>query len=179
MLLLWWLQFSFVALVLRTCDTFSVDVLVFLYVVFYRGTFSIRETSTCNDTRLVCYTYTYMWDIYIKQGKLSYHSQSESNSYRLPFYCHISQTKDKTSNLCMSHDQQVTLPYYLHSEIKNKHFPEDDSFLGWSTIIRAMMMGAVRTSEMLVYFHETTRHCIPETCYLHTRHCFHACIILV
>jgi hypothetical protein len=33
-------------------------------------------------------------------------------------------------------------------------------------IIRAMMMEAERTCEMLVYFKETTQHCIPEGCHL-------------
>jgi hypothetical protein len=31
----------------------------------------------------------------------------------------------------------------------------------------SLMMGAVRMSEMSVYFHETTRCCIPESCHLH------------
>jgi hypothetical protein len=33
----------------------------------------------------------------------------------------------------------------------------------------ALMMEAVRTSETSVYFNETTQHCIPEGCHLHTR----------
>jgi hypothetical protein len=35
--------------------------------------------------------------------------------------------------------------------------------------IIALMMEAVSTSETPVYFHETTRRYLPESCHLHTR----------
>jgi hypothetical protein len=39
-----------------------------------------------------------------------------------------------------------------------------------TAFITALMMVAARTSETSVWFHETTRRCIPESCHLHTRH---------
>jgi hypothetical protein len=33
----------------------------------------------------------------------------------------------------------------------------------------ALMMEAVRTYETSVYFHKTTRRCIPQSCHLHNR----------
>jgi hypothetical protein len=46
---------------------------------------------------------------------------------------------------------------------------EDDSLLGYCVVNMAiaMMMGAVRTSEMSVYFYETTRRNISESCHIH------------
>jgi hypothetical protein len=38
------------------------------------------------------------------------------------------------------------------------------------TKVIALMMEAVSTSELSVYFHETTRHYITEGCHLHIRH---------
>jgi hypothetical protein len=39
----------------------------------------------------------------------------------------------------------------------------------FKTMIVALMMEVVGTSETPVYIYETTRHHIPEGCYLHTR----------
>jgi len=37
------------------------------------------------------------------------------------------------------------------------------------SLLEVLMMEAVRTSETSVYFHETTRRYVPESCHLHTR----------
>jgi hypothetical protein len=48
---------------------------------------------------------------------------------------------------------------------------EDHSFLGYTTVqsIVIALMEVLRTSETSIYFNETTRRYIPESCHLHTR----------
>jgi hypothetical protein len=63
-------------------------------------------------------------------------------------------------------EEENLLAYRVHInlyEISDSHSGEheDDRCLGCITLL----MEAVRTSETSVYFHETTRHYIPESCH--------------
>jgi hypothetical protein len=49
---------------------------------------------------------------------------------------------------------------------------EDASFMGYSAVQSqgdALLMKAVRTADTSVYFDETTRRYIPDSCHLYTR----------
>jgi hypothetical protein len=67
-------------------------------------------------------------------------------------------------NLRFCHN--ISYQFMFYSRIRE--LSEDDSLLGYSAVISALMVEVVRTSETSVYFNETTRRYIAEGCHLRT-----------
>jgi hypothetical protein len=63
------------------------------------------------------------------------------------------------------------MPVVFKMATQQSGWYEDDSFLGYTTVqsLVITLIEVLRTSETSIYFNETTRRYIPESCHLHTR----------